>query len=113
MSLPPIHYRVVGQDDYMLVIDVAADGSFAIDSGDYTSHKPRRGTLDPTRQAHLSQLIDSLRKPRDLPAPEGAEGFVAELRIGEGASVRSEQFWEGALDRAPEIRALVRALEVL
>ena len=57
MPLTRIHYRVVGQDDYMLIIDVHADGGFVIDYGDYSSHKPTRGTVD---DAHRSRLVSAL-----------------------------------------------------
>lgn len=113
MALPRIHYRVVGQDDYMLVIDIAADGGYVIDSGDYTSHKPRHGTLSTAHRERIAALLGALGDSRDHPAPAGVEGFVAELTIGDGPTVRHYRFWEGALATAPDLEALVRELEVI
>jgi hypothetical protein len=113
VAIPRIQYRVVGQDDYMLNIDVTESGTFTIDYGDYTSHKPTKGKLD---QAHAEQLADAVAKlgePREHPAPAGATGFVAELTVGDGPPVRHYRFWEGALDEEPDLKALVRLLEVL
>ncbi|MCF7984894.1 MAG: hypothetical protein K9L70_10860 [Thiohalocapsa sp.] len=113
MSLPRIHYRVVGQDDYMLVIDVDADGGFVIDYGDYTSRKPISGKVDDEQRTRLLQLLKQLGASREHPAPEGASGFIAELTVGDGPTVRHYRFWEGALDDEPDIKDLVRELEVL
>lgn len=113
MSMPRIHYRVIGQDDYMLMIDVAADGSFVIESGDYTSHPPRKGALDAEQQTRLEAAIAALGDSRDHPAPEGAPGFLAELTVGDGPRVAHYRFWEGALEGEPDLRQLVRELEVI
>lgn len=113
MPLPRIHYRVVGQDDYMLVIDIAGDGAFVIDSGDYTSHEPRRGALRAAQRERIEALLGSLGDSRAHPAPDGVDGFVAELTVGDGPTVRHYRFWEGALDEEPALKALVRELEVI
>lgn len=117
MSLLPLSYRVVGEDDYMLEIQVAADGDFQVNSGDYTSHEPRRGTLSPTQRASLTALLDQLGEPRVHPAPQGAQGFMATLTLGEplggSSQVQTYRFWEGALVEDPSLEAVVRALEVL
>jgi hypothetical protein len=107
----PLSYRVVGEDDYMLEIEVAANGDFEINSGDYTSHEPRRGTLTASQKANLSTLLGQLGRARDHPAPVGTLGFIATLSLdGEGQVFR---FWEGALVDDPSLEAVVRALEVL
>lgn len=113
IPLPRIRYRVVGQDDYMLNIDLTEGGHFVIDAGDYTSHKPAEGTLTRRQAEELAALIEQLGPPREHPAPAGATGFIAELTVGDGPTVRHYRFWEGALDEEPDIRNLVRALEVL
>jgi hypothetical protein len=113
MPLPRIHYRVVGQDDYMLIIDIAADGSYRIDYGDYTSRKPVQGTLDAEHRGRLESCLAALDQPRTHPAPDGADGFMAELTVGDGPTVRHYRFWEGALDEEPDLKALVRELEVI
>lgn len=113
MPMPRIHYRVIGQDDYMLMIDVAADGSFVVESGDYTSHAPRKGHLDAEHRSRLEAAIAGLGDSRDHPAPEGAPGFLAELTIGDGPHVQHYRFWEGALTAEPDLRTLVRELEVI
>ncbi len=111
--LPRIRFCVVGQDDYMLNIDLNEDGSFVIDYGDYTSHKPKRGTVDEEHAEHIRAAVEQLGEPRALAAPEGAAGFVAELTLGGGPSVRHYRFWEGVLEGEPDLKRLVRALEVL
>jgi hypothetical protein len=113
MSLLPLSYRVVGQDDYVLEIEVDAAGAFRIDSGDHTSHKPRRGTLSPAQLAGLDDLLRRLGEPREHPAPEGTEGFMAELMVGGGGEGRRYRFWEGALDSDPPLKAAIRAIEVI
>jgi hypothetical protein len=111
--IPRIRYHVVGQDDYMLNIDVEPDGTFSIDYGDYTSHKPAQGSMDQAHQERLNALLDALGESAEYPAPQGASGFMAELTIGEGASQRHFHFWEGALAQQPALNDLIRALEVL
>jgi hypothetical protein len=113
MVVFPLHYQVVGQDDYMLEIRVSVDGEYLVNSGDYTSHTPRRGTLDKHQRARLTAALEGLVDARDYPAPEGAIGFVAELALGEGPQTRRLRFWEGALDEAPALSAAVRAIETL
>lgn len=113
MSNLPLSYRVVGQDDYMLEITVDAGGHYRIDSGDYTSHSPRTGALDPPRVEALAGLIEALGNPREHPAPEGASGFMATLTLGEGNGERRWRFWEGALAEDPALERLVRFLEVI
>ncbi len=113
VRLPRIRYRVIGQDDYMLHIDVTEDGAFVIDAGDYTSHKPAQGELSRHQAEQLADLLQRLGPPREHTAPAGATGFAAELTIGDGPAVHHYRFWEGALDEEPDIRDLVRALEVL
>lgn len=113
MSFPPVHYRVVGQDDYMLDITLNSSGDYRVDCGDHTSHKPRQGRLDDARRAGLQRLLADLGAPREHPAPVGATGFMAELTVGDPSDRRHYRFWEGALDEEPDLRALVRALEVI
>jgi hypothetical protein len=111
--IPRIRYRVVGQDDYMLNIDVEPDGTFSIDYGDYTSHKPAQGSIDQAHRERLNAALNALGESAEYPAPQGASGFMAELSIGEGATQRHFRFWEGALAQQPELNDLIRALEVL
>ena len=113
MSLPRINYRVVGQDDYMLIIDVDPDGHFNIDFGDYTSRKPARGTIDASQRERLIAALDAIGDSREHPAPEGTTGFMAELTVGDGPASRHYRFWEGALEEETDLKALVRELEVL
>jgi len=111
--IPRIRYRVVGQYDYMLDIEVKTDGNFSIDCGDYTSRKPARGNIGQGHQARLAAALNALGESAEYPAPQGASGFVAELNIGEGPTQRHFRFWEGALAQQPELNHLIRELEVL
>ncbi|MCG6897543.1 MAG: hypothetical protein LJE61_06915 [Thiocapsa sp.] len=113
MSLTRTHYRVVGQDDYMLDITVEPTGAYRVDCGDHTSHKPRQGRLDGRQVGELTRLIDALGTPQEHAAPEGATGFMAELTLGVPPDVRVYRVWEGAMDKVPDVMALVRALEVI
>ena len=113
MSLPRIHYHVVGEDDYMLVIDVQPDGSFVIDCGDYTSHEPTQGRISAAQRDRLTKALGTLGESAEHPAPDGATGFMAELTVGDGPTVRHYRFWEGSLDALPDLKALVRELTVL
>ncbi len=113
MSSLPVHYRVVGDDDYMLEITVGSDGAFVVNSGDHTSHKPRHGMLDQVQRERLTAVLAGLGPSRDHPAPAGAPGFMAALTLGEGADARVFRFWEGALDEEPQLRAAVRELDVI
>ncbi len=113
MLLPRVHYRVVGQDDYMLEITLEPSGTYRVDSGDHTSHKPRQGVLDAHQTREIAALIDALGAPREHPAPEGATGFVAELTLGEPPQTRVYCVWEGEMGEEPDIMALIRAMEVV
>lgn len=113
MPMPAVHYRVVGQDDYMLEIIIEFDGAYRIDSGDHTSHKPRGGRLDAEQIRMLTALSERLGPSRDHPGPEGATGFVAELMVGEAENARHYRVWEGALPEEPDLMAFIRALEVI
>ena len=98
-------------------ISVGADGGYCINCGDHTSHEPRSGKLDKTRRVKLEGLMrrvmESLGQSWASPAPEDAEGFNAELALGEGTERRVYRFWEGALEDQPELEAAVRELEVI
>lgn len=113
MPYLPLSYRVVGEDDYMLQIDVSAAGDFEINSGDHTSHEPRRGVLSLGQRTEIGRLLDGLGEIRDHPAPEGAAGFMAILAFRAKDQDRVFRFWEGALTEDPGLEAVVRALEVL
>jgi hypothetical protein len=108
-----MHYRVVGQDDYMLEIHVEPSGAFRVDSGDHTSHKPRQGQLDAQQTRDLIALLAALGEPREHPAPEGETGFMAELTIEDPARTKAYRVWEGEMSDEPDVLALIRALEVI
>jgi hypothetical protein len=113
MSLPRVHYRVVGQDDYVLEITLEPTGAYRVDCGDHTSHKPRRGALHERQTREIAALIDALGEPREHPAPAGATGFIAELTLGSPPDARVFRVWEGELAEEPDVMALIRALEVV
>lgn len=113
MSLSHIHYRVVGEDDYVLEIEVTPTGAYRIDSGDHTSHEPRQGQLNAAQEGELSRLLANLGEPKSHHPPLGASGFMTELTVGDATTARHYQIWSGALSEHPEIAALVRALDVI
>lgn len=113
MSLFPLSYRVVGQDDFMLEISVDASGAYVVNTGDHTSHEPRRGTLRGDRLPQLVAVLDRLGAPREHPAPEGTTGFVAELVLGKAPDARVYHFWEGALDEELDLKAVVHQLDLI
>ena len=115
MTMPqlPLSFRVVGEDDYMLEISVDTAGAFRVNSGDHTSHEPRAGVLTPAQMSELMDLLTDLGEPRDLPAPPGANGFMATLALGDPSHARSWRFWEGALEEDGDLARVVRALEVI
>ncbi|HSO82611.1 hypothetical protein [Thiocapsa sp.] len=113
MSLPRVHYRVVGQDDYTLEIILEPTGAYRVDCGDHTSHKPRQGALDERQTREITALLDALGAPREHPAPAGATGFIAELTLGAPPDARVYRVWEGELAEEPDVMALIRALEVI
>lgn len=113
MPLPRIRYRVLGQYDYMLKIDIEPDGTLVVERGDYTSHAPYRGSLDQEQRQRLCTALDALGDLDAPSAPTDAAGFMAELTIGEGPHQRRLRFWEGALNEQPPLQTLVRALALL
>ena len=54
----PISYQVVGEEDYALKIAIDDGGGYVIESGDYTSHPPRKGRL---RAEQEQQLVNQAR----------------------------------------------------
>jgi hypothetical protein len=113
MSAFPVSYRVVGEYDYMLDVRVDHDGGYVVNTGDHTSHEPRSGTLGQAQRERLAGALESLGASRDLPAPEGADGFMATLTVGSGADARVFHFWEGALEEDTALRAAVRELDLI
>ncbi len=113
MAMVPLFFQVVGQDDYMLEIHVDRDGGYVVNSGTYTSATPRSGVLTPAQKAELTKALAGLGSPSDHAAPSGAEGFMAELTVGDADEARVYRFWEGALDEDPHLRTVVRQLELI
>ena len=77
----PISYQVVGEEDYALKIAIDDGGGYVIESGDYTSHPPRKGRLSVEQE---QQLVDAIMAPGCPRAPdaEGATAFEAQLTVG-------------------------------
>lgn len=109
----PIQYQVVGEEDYALRIEVRDTGEFVVDSGTYTSQKPRSGKLSATRELELLAALKTLGIPREHPLPEGAAAFEARLTVGAGSEAVTYTFWEGALEEDVELNRVVRLLELL
>lgn len=110
----PIHYEVVGEEDYAFVVTVNEDGSYTVSSGTYTSDPPRGGKLSTEQEEQLREAVLRLGIPRPHEAPEGAaEAFRAKLTIGSDEDARTFPFWEGALEEDSGLLKLVRLLETL
>jgi hypothetical protein len=107
----PIRFRVVGEEDYALDIEIDGDGSYVVNSGTYTTDKPRSGKLTAEREQELLEAIESLGIPREHPMPEGAEAFQAHLIIGPEGEEVHYPFWEGALEEDEPLRRVVRLIE--
>jgi hypothetical protein len=84
-----------------------------VNTGDHTSHEPRVGTLGQAQRERLAGALESLGASRDLPAPPGANGFMATLTVGSGANARVFHFWEGALEQDAALQVAVRELDMI
>jgi len=113
MSLPRIHYQVVGPDGPGLTVEVATDGSYWIDHGRSAPRGPGRGTLVPAHRSRIELCLEALDQPRVHASPETEDESMAELTIGDGPTVRHYRIWTGELDEAPDLKALFRELEVI
>jgi hypothetical protein len=109
----PIKYQVVGEEEYAFRLEIDDTGDFIVDTGTYTTQKPRSGSLTAQQKSDLMASIKTLGIPMDHPMPSGVEAFESKLVIGEGSEAMVYFFWEGALEEDPKLRNLVRLLEVL
>ena len=99
-----IQYRAIGQYDAAFEATVEADGAFAIEGGSYVTRGVRRGRLSRGDRRELQALLAAVRAPADHAVPDLAEGFSAELWLGDDR-VR----WWGLPPTEP-LAALVRFL---
>ncbi|MCU7844668.1 MAG: hypothetical protein KZQ93_12590 [Candidatus Thiodiazotropha sp. (ex Monitilora ramsayi)] len=109
----PIEYQVVGEEEYAFHLVIDSSGDFSVDTGTYTTQKPRSGTLTAQQTSDLMAAISALSIPDPHPMPEGTHAFESKLVIGEGGDAIVYPFWEGALEEDPKLRSLVRLLEVI
>jgi hypothetical protein len=109
----PIQYQVVGEEEYAFRIEIDEEGDFLVDTGTYTTQKPRSGRLTPQQKSDLMAAIKALGIPREHPLPSGVEAFASKLVIGQGEQAVVYPFWEGAMEEDPKLRNMVRLLEVL
>lgn len=109
----PIKYQVVGEEEYAFRLEVDNQGKFVVDTGTYTTQKPRSGCLSAQQKSDLVTAIKTLGIPREHPMPSGVKAFESKLVIGEGNEALVYPFWEGALEEDPKLRNLVRLLEVI
>lgn len=113
MSMVPITYQVVGEEDYALKISVGEAGDFVVESETYTSQEPRKGELSEAQSQALVEAIEALGMPREHPLPEGATAFEAQLTVGAPGHEANYVFWEGALEDDAPLNHLIRLLERL
>ena len=109
----PIKYQVVGEEEYAFHLEIDEQGAFVVDTGTYTTQKPRSGILTAQQKSDLMVAIKQLGVPTEHPLPKGAEAFESKLVIGGGGEAVVYPFWEGALEEDQKLRHLVRLLEVL
>ena len=107
----PLKYQVVGEEDYAFSIQIDSSGKFLINTGTYTSHPPRKGTLTETQETQLMDALKTLGTPQAHPMPAGGDAFKAELVLGEAGKEVRYPFWEGALEEDEKLEKLVRLLE--
>jgi hypothetical protein len=109
----PIKYQVVGEEEYAFRLEIDEQGAFVVDTGTYTTQKPRSGILTAQQKSDLMTAINQLGVPTEHPMPKGVEAFESKLVIGEGSEAVAYPFWGGALEEDQKLRNLVRLLEVL
>jgi hypothetical protein len=109
----PIKYQVVGEEEYTFRVEIDDQGDFVVDTGTYTTQKPRSGSLTAQQKSDLMAAIKNLGIPAEHPMPAGTEAFESKLVIGGGNDTLVYPFWEGALEEDPKLRNLIRMLEVL
>jgi len=109
----PIKYKVVGQEEYMLDIQIEADGEFTFNSGTYASEEPRKGKLTDEQETNILNAVKALGLPIEHPMPAGADAFEARLTVGEDGSEVTYIFWEGALQEDEKLNTVIRLLELL
>jgi hypothetical protein len=109
----PIKYQVVGEEEYAFRLEIDDQGNFSVDTGTYTTQKPRSGMLSAQQESALLTAIETLGIPKAHPLPEGVDAFQSKLVIGAGSDALVYPFWEGALEGDRELRNLIRLLEVL
>ncbi len=112
--MKPIHYQVVGEEDYAFDVSIDCQGGFNISDWSYTSNRQRSGQLTPEQQQNLLTAIDELGIPQRHPIPDdAADAFEAKLEVGTGEDALIYPFWEGALESDYRLSHLVRMLETL
>jgi hypothetical protein len=109
----PIKYQVVGEEEYTFRVEIDNQGDYVVDTGTYTTQKPRSGSLTTQQKSDLLAAIKNLGIPVEHPMPAGSEAFQSKLVIGGGNDALVYPFWEGALEADPKLRHLIRMLEVL
>ena len=109
----PIKYQVVGQEEYMLDIQIESDGEFTFNSGTYASEEPRKGKLTEQQESEILAAVKALGLPTEHPMPAGADAFEARLTVGEHDSEVTYVFWEGALQEDEKLNTVIRLLELL
>jgi hypothetical protein len=113
-TMLPIHYQVVGEEDYAFVIAIGHNGDYTVTGGTYTSDRPRAGKLTPEQESRLVAAVHELGIPAEHAMPEeAADAFRGRLKIGEGSDALTYPFWEGALEEDDALCKLIRLLEML
>ena len=59
----PIKYQVVGEEEYAFRLEIDSQGTYSVDTGTYTTQKPRSGKLTPQQTADLMASVKALGIP--------------------------------------------------
>lgn len=112
--MTPLHFHVVGEEDYAFDIKIDTHGQYHISGGTYTSDRPRSGQLTQGQKQALENAIIALGSLEEHQAPQdAADAFRARLTLGEGESANIYPFWQGALQEDSKLQNLIRLLEMI
>ena len=106
--MAPVRYQTTGGYDADTEVRIDADGAYTVEGGGYRTRGRRSGRLTARQRAEIGPLA-AAAPLRDWPVPDGADGFVHTLRVGD----RTARWWGPPADVDDGLARLVRALTTL